>query len=168
MIRMKKTFALLMMLVMLLAMSTASYADIYMQINGVEGESMEANHQKWIEIDSYRFGYSKMEHEMSENRESGGIDIGPLTITKMFDASTPRLFDKLKMNEPLGNVKIAFTMSTGDQNMELVIMTFKNAELVHISTMADSDDSVPMDELELTYHGLKIEYPMKNITIDHE
>ncbi|PCH60535.1 MAG: hypothetical protein COC05_04200 [Gammaproteobacteria bacterium] len=68
---------------------------IFMNYEGIKGESSDQGHQDWIDIDSWQFG---VERKMTSNsstqgdRESSNAEISALRVTKKMDSATNKLF----------------------------------------------------------------------------
>lgn len=67
--------------------------DTFLKIEGIEGESTDEKHKKWIEIDSFSWGAHQA---VSTASASGGrtaerVSISDLSFSKTVDASSPHL-----------------------------------------------------------------------------
>ena len=151
----KKLFSFLLILVLIFAMSPVSYADLFLKIDGVEGETLDQDHQKWITIESYDFEYSVVGSEASA-RSKGKLEKSPLTITKMLDKSTPALLQKLVGQEQLGDMEISLTLTSGDRT-EILHLIFRNAQITSIVSSSKEGD-IPMEDITFTYEGLVMNY----------
>ncbi|MFN7140358.1 MAG: Hcp family type VI secretion system effector [Limisphaerales bacterium] len=72
-------------------------AAIYMKIDGIDGDAVEVNHSKWIEVDSIQWGTSRAIATVGAgggDRETSAPAFSDVTITKRMDrASAPLFFD---------------------------------------------------------------------------
>jgi type VI secretion system secreted protein Hcp len=67
--------------------------DAFLKIDGVDGESTDEKHKKWIEIEGFSWSASQ---PVSAASGSGGrtaerVSISDLSVTKAIDASSPHL-----------------------------------------------------------------------------
>ena len=67
--------------------------DMFMKVEGVDGESTDDAHDKWIEILSYSHGVSQPVSGVSATggRTGGRADFQDFTIVKTIDNATPDL-----------------------------------------------------------------------------
>ena len=70
---------------------------IYLKIPGIEGEVTADGHQKWIECHSLSWGVGRGIHTptgSAQSRESSAPSVSEVTIAKMADKSTAKLFQE--------------------------------------------------------------------------
>lgn len=83
------------LLVFLLPLSALQAAvDMFVDIEGVSGESTDAQHQDWIEILSYSHGVSQPAGGISSSggaRSAGRVDHEDFSFTKYIDKASPKL-----------------------------------------------------------------------------
>lgn len=68
---------------------------IHLHVEGISGDSGDANHKGWIDILDLRWGVRRQITSCtstSGDRESSNAEITDLTLTKYIDCSTPALF----------------------------------------------------------------------------
>lgn len=66
--------------------------DMFLKIDGIDGESKDADHDKWIDVLSWSWGEtSSSAGAASGRRSSPGEGPGTLTISKSVDKSSPKL-----------------------------------------------------------------------------
>jgi len=77
--------------------------DMYMKIEGTDGESTDSKHEKWIEVSSYSHGLSQPISGASGTggRTGGRADFQDFSITKVLDAASTDLNIKCAKGEHL-------------------------------------------------------------------
>jgi type VI secretion system Hcp family effector len=68
--------------------------DSFIKFDGIEGESMDAEHRGWIEISSYRHGIRQkgsITASSAGGAGSGRGDFGDFLFTKQMDKASPKL-----------------------------------------------------------------------------
>lgn len=68
---------------------------IYMDYDGIKGEATQQDHKKWIDILSLSWGSGRSINTVSgsaQNREASEPHLSEVSIVKVFDAATPKLF----------------------------------------------------------------------------
>lgn len=134
--------------------------DAFMQVDGVEGESLDADHKGWIELLSYH--YDVIQSISQSASSSGGASAGRATlgdfqISKYVDRATPKLFELCCRGSSIKTVTIRVHRSGGDKfkYMDIVL------EEVLISTVSGQgadQGGLPMEVINLNYGRIKFEY----------
>ena len=98
--------------------------DAFMKIDGIPGESTDDKHKDWIEIVSYHHG---LHQPISSTASSAGgasagrVDFGDLSITKLTDKATPKIFEACCVGKHLKEIIIEVCRSGGDKQKFLEI-----------------------------------------------
>jgi len=104
--------------------------DSYMKIDGIEGESTDKGHEKWIEILSYSHGMSQPSVASTSSgggRTSGRVNIREFTIVKMIDKSTPTLAAYCCDGKHIPAITIELCEASGDKHK---YMMFKLTDVI--------------------------------------
>lgn len=68
-------------------------AATFLKIEGVEGESTDKDHDRWIDVLSYRSGaVPSSSGATGSGRSRGSVAMGDISITKQIDKATPKLY----------------------------------------------------------------------------
>jgi type VI secretion system secreted protein Hcp len=127
--------------------------DVYLQIDGIKGESTDSTHQDWIECKSVQF--EVMQPKSATASTGGGhtaercehLDI---VLTKVADLSSPLLLQNCSAGKTIANAKFEFMRADGSgERIKYYEITLQN---VIISNVAPS--IVPGDILNESV-GLK-------------
>lgn len=93
--------------------------DIYLQIDGIKGESADAGHVGWIELTSAQWGVSQPK---SATASTGGghtaerCEHQTLGITKLADISSPLLMMYSSMGKTIPKAKLEFMRADGKRH----------------------------------------------------
>lgn len=134
--------------------------DSFLQIEGIDGESQEDKHDKWIEV--VAFNHQVKQKTSSTRSSSGGAttgvsEHGDIFITKFVDLATPKLFEACSTGKHFPKATIDFLRQSGDA--KVLYLQIKLEEVL-ISTIT-SDGHRNGDELQTETLGLnygKIEW----------
>ncbi len=109
--------------------------DMYLKIEGVEGESMRGEHEKEIQILSWSFGGT---NSASLDSESGGgagrADFQDVSFTKWVDATTPTLFQSLCQGVHFPKGTLSVYKAGGEKPLKYMQMDFDGMILTSVST----------------------------------
>lgn len=119
----------------------------YMKIAGIDGESMDVGHEKWIRAGSLRW-------ESAAVQQGRLGSAGEVLITKPLDRSSPRLIEKIGTRDPIPSIELhapAGRDASGQPTYNAFEM--KNVRIIRYSI--DAAGSVPMESI--TFHFEKID-----------
>ena len=139
-------------------------SDIYLNIDGIPGESLEDKHKDWIEVLSFSHNMSQ---PTSQTRVSAGggttgrAEHGDYVITKHIDKASPKLWEALSTGKHIGKAKMEFMRAGGDKVKYLEI----SLEEVVISNVSKSGnggggsaDDFPVESISLNYGKVEWTY----------
>jgi type VI secretion system secreted protein Hcp len=137
----------------------------FLQIDGVPGESQDANHKDWIELLSYSH---EMTQPVSSTRSSAGgaatgrTQHGDFIITKFVDKASPKLYDAVSTGKHFAKAKIEVCRSGGTQ-LKFLEITLEEIMIssVHINPggQANHDgDILPTETVSLNYGKIEWVY----------
>ncbi len=139
--------------------------DAFLKIEGIDGESTDDKHQKWIEILSYAHSVSQPVSGVSATggRTGGRADFSDFSLTKTVDNATPDLNIYCAKGQHIPKVELELCLATGDKHTFLKY----TLEDVIISSVAPAGASggndKPIESLSFAYGKIKWEYT----PIDH-
>ena len=136
---------------------TASAADSYfLQIEGVEGESTDAEHGSWIDVLSFSQDISTSPSVTGELRGSTRGEVGPLVIVKKIDKATPKLNEFCCSGRILGQVVFEATKPTGDKP---VFLRYTLADAIIVGTRTFTDPQGHLrQEVQFTFGSIEWRY----------
>src|SRR6187551_1767109 len=94
--------------------------DMFLKLDGVDGESVDAKYEKWIEILSFSWGISdgsKATNLPGKAPSSRRAQVSDLSITKYLDTSSPKLFEKCCEGEHIGGATLVMRKA-GEKPLE--------------------------------------------------
>jgi len=93
--------------------------DVYLQIDGIKGESQDDKHKVWIECASVNWGLIQ---PRSATASTGGghtaerVELEEVTFSKMADLSSPILMQTCAMGKTIPKAKFEFMRADGNGN----------------------------------------------------
>lgn len=91
--------------------------DVYLQIEGIKGESQDAGHKDWIECDSVHWS---IHQPKSATASTGGghtaerAELEEITLSKPSDLSSPILMQHCAMGKTITRAKLEFMRADGN------------------------------------------------------
>ena len=132
--------------------------DYFLQITGIPGESSDAKHKDWLDVDSWSWG----ETQSGTAQSGGGAGAGKVVIqdfhfvTKVSKAS-PKLFLACAQGQHLKEAKLV-ARKAGKAQQEFLSWTFSDVLVSSYQTAGHEAADVPMDQVSLNFAKLKVEY----------
>jgi type VI secretion system secreted protein Hcp len=130
--------------------------DMFLKIEGVDGEVTAAAHKGWIEVLSWSWGLSQAGSGGAGAGGAVGRLVGHVTIVKRVDKATPPLFKRCSDGTVLPLVTMELARSGGG-------LTYLKYDLnsVLVSSIAHGDvdgDGIPDETIMLDFTGAKLTY----------
>lgn len=83
-----------------------AYGAVFAKYDGIDGESTDANHDKWIDVLSIDWGMHK---DKAKKKKPAKNVIDDFQITAEYDKSTPKLLEKALLGEVIPKLEIELT-----------------------------------------------------------
>ena len=133
--------------------------DAFMKIDGVDGESTDKKHAKWIEVSGFNHEVAQPSSGASATggRTGGRAEFGPVSVEKTADKATPVLSQYCAMGEPIPKVEIEFCEAAGEKHTFLKY-TLNNVLVESVSVTGSGDMSKPEETVNFSYGDIKWEY----------
>jgi len=141
-----------------------SFFDIFMDIDGIAGESTRTGHKGSIEVMSWSWGVS----QTSTGGAGGGAGglgrerAGHVSLIKRIDKATPLLLKRLVDGTVLPLVAVQLTRADGQTFLKYEL---RNVMVSSIAHGGDLDgDGLPDETIDLTLGGTKLTYTQFDAT----
>jgi type VI secretion system secreted protein Hcp len=129
---------------------------IYVKYDGIEGEATHETHKKWLDVSSLQFGVGRSITTPSgstANREASEPAVSEITITKLMDSASPKLFTESCTGAAGKKVQIHL-VSTGSPGNTYVEYTLTDALISSYSVSTGGDR--PSESVSISF--TKLEY----------
>ena len=94
--------------------------DMFLKLDGIDGESVDIKYEKWIECLSFSWGISdgsKTTNTPGKPPNAKRAQVADLSITKFLDTSSPKLFERCCEGEHIGDATLVMR-KPGDKPQE--------------------------------------------------
>lgn len=117
--------------------------DMFMKVDGVTGESKDANHVGWTDISSFSWGASQ---QGSSGDAAGKVSFTNLHITTLIDKSVTALLQFCSNGKRVKNIELSLCKA-GGQQVEYAKITLEDV----LVTSVDYSGATKNDTLGITY-----------------
>jgi type VI secretion system secreted protein Hcp len=99
---------------------------IFAKYDGVDGESKDANHDKWIDVLSVDWGAERPGATIGQTRRRGAAVIEDLVLAFEYEKASPKLEEKLLKGEVIPKLEVEFTANYGGARATYLKFEMKN------------------------------------------
>lgn len=133
---------------------------IFCKIDGIKGESTDANHKDEVELLSFSHGVSQPRSAVAST--AGGGTTGrcnhtDFSIVKMMDSSSPVLNQTCCTGKHIGSIVITLRRADGDKSVPYMVYKLSDVIISSVS-VGGSSDSVPTESVTFNYAKIEWEY----------
>ena len=127
--------------------------DAYLQLNGIDGESKDSKHVKWVELYSFSWGASNPTSSSGSGMAAGKVSISSFNAMKKADAASCKLFELCATGKHIDKAKVELCKSTGADTTEpFIVYEFEEVyiESIQWSGSAGGDDT-PTESISVAF-----------------
>jgi type VI secretion system secreted protein Hcp len=141
--------------------------DVYLQIDGIKGESTDDKHKDWIEVSNVNSGIHQPRAESvstAGGHTSGKADLSNITFTKLADLSSPILKQHCAMGKTIAKAVLHYMRADG--NGTPICYYKEELENVMISGISSNsgDGGIMKEMVHLAFSRIKWTYTKQDIT----
>jgi type VI secretion system secreted protein Hcp len=138
-------------------------ADMFLKLDGVDGESNDAKHKSEIEIENYSFGVSQQgTMAYGGGGGAGKAQFQDFHFTKRVDKATPNLFVAAATGRHFGSAVLTVRKAGGQQE-EYLKVTLRDVIISNYST-SGNEGAVPLESIALNFTEARYEYSPQSPT----
>lgn len=131
-------------------------ADMFLKIDGIDGESQDAKHKGEIEIESFSWGASRP----ATSGAGGGAGTGRVTVedfsfTTPVTKASPKLFLACVENRRIKTALLTVRRA-GAQQQDFLKVTMSDVQISAWKQAADAE--LPMDQVSMNFGKVQIAY----------
>lgn len=143
---------------------TPAAVDYFLEIDGIEGESMDSRHPGALEIESYSWGTTNTSaHAGGGGGGAGKVSMQDFHFVVKSSKASPMLFLSCATGRHIKEAKLTVRKAGGDQQ-EYMTVKFTDLLISSYQTGGSSGDVVPTDQISLNF--AKVEYSVSPIMAD--
>lgn len=135
-----------------------THADMFLKMDGVEGESLDDKHKNEIELLSFSFGAT----QPGSAGHGGGSGVGKVQVhdfqfSKYYDKASPKLFESCATGKHTAKVVLTCRKAGGSQQ-EYLKVTLSEVIVSSIQDSGSGADSLPTESVTLNFSKIEVEY----------
>lgn len=130
----------------------------FAKYEGVDGESDDANHDKWIDIMSYEWGLERANATVGDSRRRGSAVVDDLVMEFAYEKAAPKLLEKCHKGEVIPTLEVELTASYGGSRSTYLRYEMKNVLCSTYHVGGSADGSPPTVVIANNFEEIKVTY----------
>ena len=127
----------------------------YLKIGDIKGESTDASHKEWIDLESVSQGLSRPTGGVNTSRNKGSVQCGDVMCAKKMDASTPKLIQACCDGTNYPEVLIDICASQGaGKRVPFFQWKLTNVRVSSYSVGGSANDSDLYENISMNYEKI--------------
>jgi type VI secretion system secreted protein Hcp len=137
--------------------------DIFLKINGIDGESADATHKGEIEVLSWSWEVAQQSNmHLGSGGGAGRATVKDLEFVHYIDRATPNLTQYCLTGKHIDEAKLVVRKAGGNP-LEYIKFTMNDVLVTYVSPSGVSDsESRPTEMVRLSFSRIKQEYVVQN------
>ena len=134
---------------------------VFAKYDGIDGEAIDANHDKWIDVLSMDWGAHKPGGgQTGQSRRRGGAVVEDVTLTIEYEKAAPKLQEKCLMGEIVPKLEIEQTATYGGARATYLKYELKNVMITSFQVNASGNDEAgpPTVVVGNNFEEIKVTY----------
>ncbi len=135
-------------------------SDTFLEIDGIKGESSDADHTDWIEILSFNWGVSQMASGTASSAGGGSsqrADFQDISIVKELDSASPLINKACWGGTHIAKVTLQLNRAAGDSRQKYMEYVMENVIISSVS-IGGGGGGVPTESVTFNYGKLATTY----------
>jgi type VI secretion system secreted protein Hcp len=134
---------------------------VFAKYDGIDGESKDANHNKWIDVLSIDWGaHKKGGGATGQSRRRGGAVVDDMVLTIEYEKASPKLLEKCLIGGVIPRLEIELTATYGGARATYLKYELKNVMVTsyQINASAHDDAGPPVVVVSNNFEEVKVTY----------
>jgi type VI secretion system secreted protein Hcp len=136
--------------------------DIFLKINGIDGESMDADHKNEIEVLNWQWQILQESNmHMGSGGGSGKATVKDLSFTHYVDRSSPNLMKFCLTGKHIPESKLV-VRKAGGSPLEYLKITMTDVVITNVQPEGSSTEERVKEKISMSFAKVKQEYTVQN------
>jgi len=130
--------------------------DMFLKIEGIDGEATDKKHKGEIDVLSWSWGMSQS--GSSGSGETGKVNVQDFSYTKFIDKSTPKIYEKLSSGKHIPTIELSISDKKYSGKQTYLKYTLTNVLVTSVSTGGSGGEDRPTENITLNFAEIKVTY----------
>jgi type VI secretion system secreted protein Hcp len=137
--------------------------NIYLKLEGIEGESMDEKHDKWIELDTFTWSvHNQANFAVGQGGQATQSHIDGISVSKLCDKSSITLWKNCTTGKHIPSGKIRCLKLDGESRIEYLRIDLTDIMVKSIKWSGVGNESVMKEDVEIVFAKFYEEYVLQS------
>ena len=142
-------------------------ADVFLNLEGIPGDSTDSKHKNQIEVLSFSSGVSMPTgpRSFSGSAPNERASLSDMSITKVVDSSSPALFKAVCTGQNIASATLTVNRSD-TKGGKIPYLVYKLKDVIMSSYQCSGSDGsgLPVESFSMNYAKISVEYQVTDVT----
>ena len=144
-------------------------AEMFLKIDGIEGESLDRWHKGEIEIQQWNWNTSTpVQWERNQGGHSSGAKIDKINVTKVCDRASTTLYRYCVTGKHFKHARIICRKNDGEKKLEYLTIEMEDVMIGMVKWAGNGDAQILGETIELSFAEFYLTYKTQKDTGDSE
>jgi type VI secretion system secreted protein Hcp len=140
-------------------------AEMFLKLDGIEGESLDSSHGGEIEIKSW--GWVTENHvrwDVNQGGQSTKVDVNHIYLEKICDKASVTLYQDCVTGKHIKSGTITCRKNDGDQKVEYLVVKLTDIMVTKVEFSGDGESQSLKETVGLSFAEFRLDYKVQNDT----
>jgi len=137
--------------------------NIYLKLNGVDGESLDHQHKDWIEVESFSWGVDNpSSFAVGQGGQATQAHIAAIGVQKRCDKSSVTLFKNCTTGKHIASGTISCLKLDGENRVEYLKIDLTDIMVANFQWTGSGEDQVVQEHVSFVFAEFKETYKLQS------
>ena len=138
-------------------------AEMFLILDGIDGESLDATYHEKIEIKNWQWSTENfVRWDVNQGGQSTKVEIKHIELNKICDKASVTLYQCCVTGKHIKNGKIICRKNDGDQKVEYLIVTLTDIMVTKVNWTGDGDSPSLNETIGLAFAEFRLDYKVQD------
>jgi type VI secretion system secreted protein Hcp len=133
--------------------------EMFLQLEGVDGESLDEKHGGEIEIKSWGWTtVNNVKWNLNQGGQSTKVDVNAITIEKICDKASVTLYQNCVTGKHIASGKITCRKKDGEQKVEYMVVDLTDIMVSKVAWAGEGEEQMLKETVEISFAEFKLNY----------
>jgi type VI secretion system secreted protein Hcp len=134
-------------------------AEMFLWIDGIQGESTDSERPKWIEIQSWTWNtHNQIRWDMNQGGQSTKAKIDGITVTKICDQASVTLHRYCLTGKHFKNARIICRKNDGEKKLEYLTVEMTDVMISKVHWDGSGDAQAVGETVDISFADFTLKY----------
>jgi type VI secretion system secreted protein Hcp len=140
-------------------------AEMFLKLDGIEGESLDFAHAGEIEIKNWEWHTTNnVKWDVNQGGQSTKVEVKDIDLKKICDKASVTLYQCCVTGKHIKNGKITCRKNDGDQKVEYLIVTLTDIMVTKVDWIGEGGSPSLDENVSLSFAQFQLDYKVQNDT----